>query len=190
VSGNLTILSGTMDDIKARMDEYEQSLHGDAEEYIKKGDYYMQMSGEQKDELFDESIVEFEKSLQMALKKLSIMRTKVGDMAVITKDFEASAGKLEVLYMKDIDQRKQYYLDHPNLIGQKNQAFGFTKPIVKGPNVDYEDIHRIFDEIEREESRSTIGILFSLSNIIMMTVIGFSTFLFLTVDGGHGKRLD
>ena len=32
--------------IKGRMDEYEQSLHNDAEEYIKKGDYYMQMSGE------------------------------------------------------------------------------------------------------------------------------------------------
>jgi len=46
VSGNLTSLSGTMDDIKGRLDEYEQGLHNDAEEYIKKGDYYMQMSGE------------------------------------------------------------------------------------------------------------------------------------------------
>lgn len=63
----------------------------------------------------------------MALKKLSIMRTKVSDMSEIMKDFEASTGKLEALYMKDINQRKQYYLDHPNLVGQ-NQAFGFTKP--------------------------------------------------------------
>jgi hypothetical protein len=35
-----------MDDIKGRLDEYEQGLHNDAEDYIKKGDYYMQMSGE------------------------------------------------------------------------------------------------------------------------------------------------
>lgn len=55
------------------------------------------------------------------------MRTKVGDMSEIMKDFEASSGKLEALYMKDINQRKQYYLDHPNLVGQ-NQAFGFSKP--------------------------------------------------------------
>jgi len=125
----------------------------------------------------------------LALKKLSIMKTKIGDMSDLMKDFEASSGKLEALYMKDVEQRKQYYLDHPNLVGQ-DQAFGFTKPVRKGPNVDYEDIHRIFDEIEKEESRSTIGILFSLSNIIMMTVIGFSAFLFLKVDGGQAKRLD
>ena len=56
--------------------------------------------------------------------------------------------------------------------------------------MDYDDIHRIFDEIEKEESRSAIGILFSLSNIIMMTVIAFSAFIFITVGGGHGKRLD
>ena len=106
-----------MDDIKGRLDEYEQGLHNDAEDYIKKGDYYMQMSGEQKDELFEESIVEFEKSLQLALKKLSIMKTKVTEMTDIMSDFEASTGKLEALYIKDIDQRKQYYLDHPNLVG-------------------------------------------------------------------------
>jgi len=45
------------------------------------------------------------------------MKGKVTEMSDIMKDFEASTGKLEALYMKDIDQRKQYYLDHPNLIG-------------------------------------------------------------------------
>jgi hypothetical protein len=53
----------------------------------------------------------------LALKKLSIMKTKVTDMTDIMSDFEASTGKLEALYIKDIDQRKQYYLDHPNLVG-------------------------------------------------------------------------
>ena len=109
-----------MDEIRARLDEYEQGLHDDAEDYISKGDYYMNMSPQQKDELFEEAIVEFEKSLQLALKKLSIMRTKVTEMSDIMQDFEASTGKLESLYMKDIDQRKQYYLDHPNLVGQNN----------------------------------------------------------------------
>ena len=95
-----------MDDIKGRLDEYEQGLHRDAEDYIKQGDYYMDMSQDQKDDLFDEAIVEFEKSLQLALKKLSIMRTKVTEMSDIMQDFKASTGKLESLYMKHINMRR------------------------------------------------------------------------------------
>ena len=87
--------------------------------------------------------------------------------------------------MRDINQRKQYYLDHPNLV-KPSQEEGTSS--AKGPNVDYEQIHKIFDEIEREESRSSIGILFSISNIIMMTVIGFSAFLFLKVDGSKKSK--
>lgn len=103
MSGNLTSLSKVMDDIKGRLDEYEQGLHNDAEDYIKTGDYYMGMTDKEKDDLFDEAIVEFEKSLQLALKKLSIMRTKVTEMSDIMLDFKASTGKLESLYMKDIN---------------------------------------------------------------------------------------
>lgn len=66
----------------------------------------MDMSQDQKDDLFDEAIVEFEKSLQLALKKLSIMRTKVTEMSDIMQDFKASTGKLESLYMKDINMRR------------------------------------------------------------------------------------
>ena len=104
-------------------------------------------------------------------------------------DFKQSTSKLESLYMRDNNQRKQYYLDHPNLVGGQQVKFG--EPMKKAPNVDYESIHKIFDEIEREESRSTIGILFSVANIIMMTVIGFSVFLFLKVEqSSRGKRVD
>lgn len=140
----------------------------------------MNMNSEEKDNLFDEAIVEFEKSLQLALKKFGVMKTKVGEIQGLMHDFKKATGKLESLYMKDINQRRQYYLDHPNLVG--NTPGDFTKPLKKAPNVDYEAIHQIFDEIEREESRSTIGILFSVANIIMMTVIGFSVFLFLKVE--------
>lgn len=44
MSGNLTTLSSVMDEIKGRLDEYEQGLHNDAEDYIKQGDYYMGMT--------------------------------------------------------------------------------------------------------------------------------------------------
>lgn len=92
IQGNLTGLSGVMDEIKERLDGYENHLHNEAEENIKDGDYYMQMSEEQKNDLFDEAIVEFEKSLQIALKKLSIMKTKVRDMSSIMQEFKDSSG--------------------------------------------------------------------------------------------------
>lgn len=177
-----------MEDIKGKLDGHERGLHDQASDYISKGDTYMNMSPEDKDNLFDEAIVEFEKSLQLALKKFSVMKTKVTEIQDMMHDFKGSTGRLESLYMKDINQRRQYYLDHPNLVGSKQADF--TKPVKKAPNVDYDAIHRIFDEIENEESKSTISILFNLSNIIMMTVIGFSVFLFLKVEQGRGKRVD
>ena len=61
------------------------------------------MSEEDKNEVFDEAIVEFEKSLQIALKKLSIMKTKVKDMSEIMQDFKQSTTMLEELYIKDIN---------------------------------------------------------------------------------------
>ena len=176
-----------MDEIKNRLDEYEGNLHRSAEDNIQEGDLYMQMSDEQKDELFDEAIVEFEKSLQIALKKLNIMKSKVQDMSEIMQDFKSSTAKLESLYLKDIEQRKQYYLDHPNIVGAGNQAKDvFSKQKPSGPNVDYDEIHRIFDEIEREEARSALGMLFNLQNLIMMAVIGASGFIMMVVGGGGG----
>ena len=53
--------------------------------------------------MFEEAIVEFEKSLQLALKKLSIMRTKVIEMSDIMLDFKGTTSMLESLYMKDIN---------------------------------------------------------------------------------------
>ena len=50
--------------------------------------------------------------------------------------------------------------------------------------MDYDEIHRIFDEIEQEESRSSIGMLLNLQNILMVAVIGASAFIFVTVGGG------
>lgn len=77
------------------------------------------------------------------------MKTKVQDMSEIMQDFKVSTGKLESLYMKDIEQRRQYYLDHPNVVGPGNQAKDlFIGSKSKGPNVDYDEIHRIFDEME------------------------------------------
>ena len=99
----------------------------------------MNMNSDQKDDLFDQAIVEFEKSLQLALKKFSVMKKKVGDIKDTMNEFRVSTTKLESLYMRDNNQRKQYYLDHPNLVGGKQSAFG--EPPKKPANVDYDTIH-------------------------------------------------
>lgn len=118
------------------------------------------------------------------------MKKKVREITDVMNDFKIQTGKLESLYMKDINTRKMYYMDHPSIVGAGNQA-AFNKPVKKLPNADWDAIHKIFDEIEREESRSTIGILFNFSNIIMMTVIAFSVFLFLKVEqSNRNKRAD
>ena len=58
--------------------------------------------------------------------------------------------------------------------------------------MDFDAIHKIFDEMESEEIRSTIGMMLNLPNLLMITVIAFSAFLFLKVEqsGGGSKRMD
>lgn len=56
--------------------------------------------------MFDESAVEFEKSLSLAVKKFRIMKTKVGEVQELMGEFKKSSGRLETLYMKDINQRR------------------------------------------------------------------------------------
>lgn len=141
----------------------------------------MNMNEQEKSNLYEEASMEFEKSIALALKKFGVMKTKVADITDLMHDFKMQTGKLESLYMKDINQRKKTYQDHPSMVGNARQV-DFSKPVQKLPNADWDAVHKIFDEIEREESRSTIGILFNLSNIIMMTVIAFSAFLFLKVE--------
>ena len=150
----------------------------------------MMMDENELNDLFDTATAEFEKSIGLALKKFGVMKKKVGEITDIMHDFRMQTGKLESLYMKDINARKMYYMDHPNVVGAGNQA-AFDKPVKKLPNADWDAIHKIFDDMEREESRSAIGILFNFSNIIMMTVIAFSVFIFLKVEqSGSNKRID
>ena len=40
----------------------------------------MSMNSDEKDNLFDQAIVEFEKSLQLAVKKFNVMKKKVGEI--------------------------------------------------------------------------------------------------------------
>ena len=54
------------------------------------------------------------------------MKTKVKEITEIMDSFKKETGRLESLFMKDINQRKMYYLDHPNVVGANNQM-GFDK---------------------------------------------------------------
>ena len=52
-------------------------MHDDANDQIKKGEYYMNMNDDTKSDLFDDSIVEFENSLELSLKKFSVLKRKI-----------------------------------------------------------------------------------------------------------------
>ena len=61
------------------------------------------MSAGQKDDLYDEAVVEFEKSLQLAVKKFGVMKKKVGEIQDVMHDFKQLTPKLESVYMEDIN---------------------------------------------------------------------------------------
>ena len=48
-----------MDMVKQQIDQQEKKLYDHSHEYIKTGEKYMSMSNEDKEGLFDESVVEY-----------------------------------------------------------------------------------------------------------------------------------
>ena len=77
--------------------------------------------------------------------------------------------KLEALYKRDIEKRRKYFQEHP---------MTSTTTTDDGSLIDLSDIDAVFDQIEREEKRSMLSIMFYLHNLGMILVIGFSAYVF------------
>lgn len=72
---------------------------------MSKGDKYLKMNDEEKESLFEISVAEFKKSIDMINKKFKVMEKKVIDMEKLADEFKKSSAALENLYLKDINQR-------------------------------------------------------------------------------------
>jgi len=55
------------------------------------------------------------KGLEMVRKKFTVIDRKVEELGEHTDDLHSSADKLEQLYIKDIEQRKKWIQEHPNV---------------------------------------------------------------------------
>lgn len=56
-----------------------------------------------------------------------------------------STDQLEKLYLRDIEQRKKYFVEHERITGEEDKV-----------EVDLTDIDSIFDTIELQEARTTL----------------------------------
>ena len=55
----------------------EKHIHDSAETHFKDNDHYLSYDYEQKAQLFEDTIAEFEKSVGMLTKKFGVLKTKV-----------------------------------------------------------------------------------------------------------------
>lgn len=69
-----------MDETKGRLDSIEQKMADHAHKYIENGKKYTDMDNKGRDDLFDDSVVEFHKSVELMHKKFKLLETKVKDM--------------------------------------------------------------------------------------------------------------
>lgn len=184
IQKNITTLSEAMDGTKAEIEKYEDALHNHADTHFKDNDHYTDYDQAQKSQLFDDTIAEFEKSLGMMVKKFDKLHIKVDEMNYFTEHFSETTDKLEALYYEDIEFRKKYYQEH-TVVKAAISNFG------EESGYDLSQINDIFDEIEKEETKSLASMFISLSNISMMGVIIMSAYVYNNIAKmGSKKRFD
>jgi len=129
------------------------------------------MTDKQKNELFDDAMTEFERSLSLLKKKFSALGTKVSEMSSLTRHFHDATDKMESNFNNDIEKRRLYFQEHELVKGKSDD-----------PTVDLSKIDEIFDAIEKEEQKSSIMILLTIPNISLMGVIASSCYLWINLQ--------
>jgi hypothetical protein len=130
--------------------------------------------------MWEEAMAEFRRSIKLIKSKLGLLETKTNDITKFTKDFHLQTDQLEKLYLRDIEQRKKYFLEHERISGEEEKI-----------DVDLTEIDRMFDEIEAEEGRSSLQIVMKIPNLLMVGVIAMSGVLWTQLQTlGNKNRKD
>lgn len=137
------------------------------------------MKESDKNDLFEDAMAEFKQSLKLVRNKFTVIDQKVEDLGQLTDDFHYSTDKLESLFMRDIDKRRKYFLEHP---------MSATATTEDGSEVDLAEIDAVFDQIEKDEKRSLFSILLYLHNIGMIGVIAFAGYVYNQMSGLGGAK--
>lgn len=115
IEKNMTKLSNGMDSVKTQLDDLFGKMHTEADNYFKENDPNMELDTEQKSEMYEDATAELIKSIATIRKKFSVIDRKVEELGEHTDDLHSSTDKLEDLYVKDIEQRKKWIAEHPNV---------------------------------------------------------------------------
>lgn len=183
LTSNFTALEEGLRITKEKIDEYEKQLHTNADEYFEKNDKNMMMGKDEKDNLFDETMIEWQSSIKMIRNKFNRIKEKMNSVDDFTKTFHETSDKLEKLYLRDIQKRKEYYQEHDTV----NKALDYEKGAL--PNL--AQVNKVYDDIVAEESSTVVSLLFRVPNLLMLAVIGLCFVLqFQLTKFGNKNRLD
>lgn len=81
------------------------------------------MDDREKQRLFDEQMDEWRQELKLLTNKYNRITQKMKEMNEFTRTFHETSDKLEKLYLRDIQKRKEYYQEHETL----NKALSFDQ---------------------------------------------------------------
>lgn len=118
--------------------------------------------------MFDDHVQDLLYDLKLLNKKIKVVDDKCEELGEITDHFHDSTDKLEAIYVRDIDKKKQLY---------QNSLSNALVTTIDHNTIDLSSIDTIFDSIENEEHRGMISILFYGHNLLMLGVIAFSGFV-------------
>lgn len=148
-------------------------MHDEADNYFKENDSNMDLDAQQKSEMYEDATADLIKSIATIRKKFTVIDRKVEELGEHTDELHSSTDKLEDLYVKDIEQRKKWIAEHPNV---KSTT---SKENDGAVNVNLSEIDQIFDDLEAQENKSMFSIFFSLANLSMIAVILLCAYIYV-----------
>ena len=143
---------------------------------------YTPPTDREKEQMFDDHVQDLLYELKLLNKKIGVVDNKCEELGEITDHFHDSTDKLEAIYLRDIEKKKQLY---------QNSLSNALVTTIDNSIIDLSSIDSIFDSIESSEHRSLFSILFYGHNLLMLGVIAFSGFVWTQMGQlGAKKRFD
>ena len=124
------------------------------------------------------------KSIATIRKKFTVIDRKVEELGEHTDDLHSSTDKLEELYVKDIEQRKKWIAEHPNVKSTTSSEGDGSV------NVNLSEIDQIFDDLEAQENKSMAAIFLSIANLSMIAVILLCVYIYIQLEKLGKNRVD
>lgn len=95
VTANMTSLSKDLDFTMGMMETIKNDLNDQAERQFKESDQHLVMGESQKNQIFDDSMGEFQSSLKLIHKKFNALHSKLDGFNTLQEEFHVATDKAE-----------------------------------------------------------------------------------------------